>query len=187
MARALVLLAPGCEEMEAVIVIDVLRRAGVEVVAAGLAAEPIVASRGVKIVPDVALAAVSDELFDAIVLPGGAPGARALGADERVLDRLRAHHSAGRVCAAICAAPTVLARAGIVGGRRITSHPAVVAELRAAGFDVSEHEAVVVDGNVITSRAPGTAFEFAYALVERLVGAGKVAELESGILSRRSR
>lgn len=184
MARALVPLAPGCEEMEAVIAIDVLRRAGVEVVVAGLEPGEVVASRGVRLVPDVALDAVGPEPFDAIVLPGGAPGANALAADPRVLDRLRAQRAAGRISAAICAAPIVLARAGLLEGKTITCHPAVVLRLRAEGIDVREDARVVVDGDVVTSRAPGTAFEFAYALVERLVGPSKVLELEAGILSR---
>lgn len=185
MIRVLVPLAPGCEEMEAVIVIDVLRRAGIVVVAAGTAEGPIVASRGVRLLPDVSLDdALSAGDYAAVVLPGGAPGARALAEDPRILRLLAAFANDGKIIGAICAAPTVLLRAGLLAGRRVTAHPAVHAELRAEGIEVRASERVVIDGPFFTSQSPGTAFEFAYALVEALVGREKVEELEAGILSR---
>lgn len=185
MIRVLVPLAPGCEEMEAVIVIDVLRRAGIVVVVAGTVEGPIVASRGVRLLPDVSLDdALSAGDYAAVILPGGAPGAKALAADPRILDLVSAVAGAGKIVGAICAAPTVLLRAGLLAGRRVTAHPAVHAELRAAGIEVRASERVVIDGPIVTSQSPGTAFEFAYALVEALVGSAKVEELEAGIFSR---
>jgi protein deglycase len=187
--KVLVPLAAGCEEMEAVIVIDVLRRAGLEVVVAGLAEGMVRASRGVALAPDTTLAqtiAVEGmNGFAAIVLPGGAAGAAALRDDARILELLRSQAGAGRICAAICAAPTVLERAGLLRGRRATSHPSVQAELREAGVEIDGAARVVIDGPFVTSQSPGTTFEFAYALVELLVGRAKVDELEASIQSRR--
>lgn len=183
MARALVPLAAGFEEMEAVILIDVLRRAGVEVVVAGIAPGPCRGSRGVVITPDIDLADVDGE-FDAIVLPGGGPGTAALRADPRVLARVRDQAGAGRLTAAVCAAPTVLLDAGVLAGRRATGHPSVHEELGRGGVEVVQ-DRVCEDGGVVTSQSPGTTFEFAYHLVDRLCGAGTAARLDQGILARR--
>jgi 4-methyl-5(b-hydroxyethyl)-thiazole monophosphate biosynthesis len=180
---ALIPLAPGFEEIEAVIVIDVLRRAGVLVTVAGTEPGVIEASRGVRIEPDTTLDAVDPAGFDLIVLPGGLKGTTALREDPRVLEMLRRHHAAGRLTAAVCAAPTVLAAAGIASAHRVTAHPSVWDQLRAANVDVQD-ERVVVDGHVVTSQGPGTSMEFAYALVERLCGPDKVVELNAGILAR---
>ncbi len=188
--RALVLIADGSEEIEAVTVIDVLRRATIDVTVAGLHPGAVRASRGVVLVPDITLDELlartvdATPLFDAVVVPGGAPGAKAMREDERVLALLRNHAAAGKLVAAICAAPIVLLRAGLLHGRRVTSHPAVRDELRAAGVAVDAGERVVCDGDVLTSQAPGTAFEFAYAIVTRLRSSALVAEIEAGILSR---
>jgi protein DJ-1 len=168
MARALVLLAPGAEEMETTIVVDVLRRAGVEVALAGVEGpETVTCSRGVRITPDLPLGAF-DGLADAIVLPGGAAGAKVLAESAQVGARLRAHWDAGRTVAAICAGPTALARHGIAPGTRLTSHPGVREEL-AQSYRTSD-DRVVEDGQLITSQGPGTSFEFALALVRKLCG-----------------
>ncbi|MBL8768146.1 MAG: DJ-1/PfpI family protein [Planctomycetes bacterium] len=184
MKSVLVPLAPGCEEMEVVIVVDVLRRAGADVVLAGLEPGPTEASRGVRIVADRALDEVEIARFDAVVLPGGGPGTARLRADARVRRVVTEFAAAGKLVAAVCAAPTVLLDAGILAGKRVTAHPSVHAELARAGVRVDSAQRVVVDGALITSQAPGTCFEFAFALVSALFGASKVAELNAGILAR---
>lgn len=178
MARVLVPLADGCEEIEAVTIIDILRRAGIDVVTAGLAAGAVTASRGVVLVPDATLQSIVHESFDMIVLPGGGAGVDRLRRDERLLSCLRSHLGQGRPLAAICAAPRVLADAGLLAGRRVTSFPGWLDGVR----DIDYREtAVVVDGDVITSRGPGTAMDFALELVVRLAGADKAAEVEAGL------
>jgi protein deglycase len=181
--KVLVPLAPGFEEIEAITVIDILRRAGVEVVTAGTIPEQIVASRGTRHVPDCALDDVDAGAFDMIVLPGGQPGTNNLRADpriRRVIENIRQRN--GRV-AAICAAPGVLAAYGVRDGRAATSHPVARDEVAARAARYSE-ERVVVDGPVVTSRSAGTAMEFAFKLVEILCGSEKAAEVNRGVLAR---
>jgi len=168
MKKVLVPLADGFEEIEAVTVIDVLRRAELEVVVAGLTEGVLVGSRGVRVEPDTTLDRVDPTGFDVVVLPGGLAGAEAMMADERVLDLVRAHRAAGRTTAAICAAPMVLAAAGVEEGLEVTSHPSVRARLGRAS--VRDAPRVVRSGDVLTSQGPGTAMEFALALVADLAG-----------------
>jgi len=169
MPRVLVPLAEGCEELEAVTIIDLLRRAGIEVTAAGLREGPVRCSRGTVIVPDTTLDAVVDQDFDMIVLPGGLPGAEHLEHDPRVRELLARHARSGRFTAAICAAPKVLASAGLLKGRKATSYPGVLDALGSADISLTEHP-VEVDGKVVTSRGPGTAMDFALTLIELLMG-----------------
>ncbi|MBK8978009.1 MAG: DJ-1/PfpI family protein [Planctomycetes bacterium] len=167
--RVLVLLADGTEEMEFTIVVDVLRRAGVDVVVAGLdGPQAVTCSRGVKIVPDTALADVRGS-FRVIVLPGGGDAARRFRESAALGELLRAQVTAGRELAAICAAPSALAAHGVGAGARLTCHPAVRDAVAAHGRYVADAP-VVEDGQLVTSRGPGTAFEFAFALVRRLGG-----------------
>jgi DJ-1 family protein len=165
---ALVILAPGSEEIEATIVVDVLRRAEVTVTLAGLGgAHPMVCSRGVRIVPDVALEATLGS-FDAIVLPGGGPGSERL-AESRIVGKwLHAQWERGGIVAAICAAPTALLSHGIGLGLPITCHPSVREKLR--DHYTLDPRRVVEAGQLITSQGPGTSFEFALCLVRRLCG-----------------
>jgi protein DJ-1 len=168
MKRVLVPLAAGAEEMETVIIVDVLRRAGLDVVLAGVdGAGPVVCSRDVKLVPDCALADAKPP-FDLVVLPGGAAGAQALADSPAVRTILQAQEKSGRYVGAICAAPIALVAAEVGRGRSLTSHPSV--KERVAGFGRYSEERVVKDGNLVTSRGPGTALEFALALVDTLVG-----------------
>jgi 4-methyl-5(b-hydroxyethyl)-thiazole monophosphate biosynthesis len=169
MPTAMVLIANGSEEIEAVTAIDVLRRAEVAVTVAGLDALDVRASRGVALRADVCLQDVADQSFDLVVLPGGKEGAERLRDDERVLALLRRQHDKGGLIGAICAAPMVLVAAGLLEGRRATSYPGF---LQSGDAQLSE-EAVVVDGNIITSRGPATAMAFALELVERLCGAAQ--------------
>lgn len=180
MTRALVILAEGAEEMEVVIAVDVLRRGGVEVLLAGLEGNAAVAcSRGLRLLPDLALGDARGD-FDVVILPGGREGARRLAESTRVRELLGAQEAAGRWIAAICAAPLVLSAVGVGRGKAWTSHPGVRREL--SGQGVYREEAVVVDGRLVTSRAPGTAFAFALKLVELLEGGAKAREVAGPML-----
>ncbi len=178
MANVLIPLAQGCEELEAVTVIDLLRRAGIEVTTAGLDAQPVRASRGTVLVPDTTLDAVLDKEFDMIVLPGGLPGADHLNADPRIHSLLKKMTSAGKYTAAICAAPKVLASAGLLNGKRATSFPGALEGISTENM-IYEQQAVVADGKLITSRGPGTAMDFALTLIEHLLGREKRREVEA--------
>jgi 4-methyl-5(b-hydroxyethyl)-thiazole monophosphate biosynthesis len=169
MAKVVVPLAEGCEELEAVTIIDLLRRAGIEVVTVGLQDGPITASRGVRLLPDTGIDDVLSEDFDMMVLPGGLPGADNLERDDRVRSMLRRLNASDRYTAAICAAPKVLASAGLLEGRRATGYPGVLDALNLPGTRLLD-QAVVRDGKVITSRGPGTAMDFALELIETLLG-----------------
>jgi 4-methyl-5(b-hydroxyethyl)-thiazole monophosphate biosynthesis len=181
MPRVLVPIAEGCEELEAVTIIDILRRAGVEVVTAGLVAGPVRASRGVVLLPDTTLDAVAAEDFDMVVLPGGLPGADHLDQDPRIRRILQRTAQAGGYTAAICAAPKVLASAGVLDGRRATGYPGVLERLSLPKTELLA-QPVVTDGRVITSRGPGTAMEFALELVERLLGEERRGEVERPLM-----
>ncbi|AAZ97798.1 putative protease [Thiobacillus denitrificans ATCC 25259] len=179
MAKVLVPLADGCEELEAVTIIDLLRRAGVEVIVAGLKPGVVKASRGVQLVPDVTLDQALADAYDMVVLPGGMPGAAHLKDDVRVVDLLKKMASAGKYTAAICAAPMVLAEAGLLRGKQATSYPGFLDGVP----DVTlRAEAVVQDGTVLTSRGPGTAMDFALQLVETLVGRAKREQVETALV-----
>ena len=178
--RVVMPLAEGFEETEAVAVCDVLRRAGVEVVLAGLADGPVRGSHGIVLGTDATIDRVEAAALEGIVLPGGMPGTRHLAADERVLRLVRDLDGAGKLVAAICAAPLVLAAAGVLEGRRATSHPSVRSELE--GVRYVDGPRVVEDGNVVTSRGPGTALEFGLALVERLAGPESAERLAEAML-----
>lgn len=169
MARVLVPLPEGFEEIEAVTVVDLLRRAGVEVRTASLAGRQVTGSHGIRIEADITIDAVDAADYDMIVLPGGMPGADHLKNDARVVSLLQRFASAGRYTAAICAAPGVLAHAGLLEGRTATSFPGFLRPDSAPGLQLTDAP-VVVDGTVITSRGPGTAIEFSLALIELLVG-----------------
>jgi 4-methyl-5(b-hydroxyethyl)-thiazole monophosphate biosynthesis len=181
MAKVLVPLADGCEELEAVTIIDLLRRAGVEVTVAGLAPGIVKASRGVQLVPDVTLDVALQDSYDMLVLPGGMPGASHLKADPRIVDLVRRMAAAGQYTAAICAAPTVLLEAGVLAGRQATSYPGFLDALNPPGVQLST-ASVVVDGTVITSRGPGTAMDFALALIEILQGAEVRGKVEAALV-----
>jgi len=167
MKKACVLLAPGCEEMEAVITIDVLRRGGVETVTAGLNPGVFSASRNVKLASDVSLDDLEDpDGFDVLVMPGGMPGTEALRDDERVGKLLKRYAAdSNKRVASICAAALVLDANGLLEGRRFTCYPGVKDKV---GSGTYVNEPVVIDGNLITSQGPGTAMAFALTLVELL-------------------
>ena len=177
MASVLIPLADGCEELEAVTIIDLLRRAGIEVVTAGLKPGPVKASRGTVLVPDVELDAVLERPFDMIVLPGGMPGADHLDRDSRIQTLVKSMAAADKYVGAICAAPKVLASAGLLHGRRATSFPGVLDALELADTTLTTNT-VETDGKIVTSRGPGTAMDFALDLIEKLAGHDKRTEVE---------
>lgn len=184
MSKVLVPLAQGCEEIEAVTIVDVLRRAGIDVVTAGLTAGAVSASHGMRLLPDTTLEAVLDEHFDMVALPGGMPGAGHLAKDARLLQLLQRMVAQDKYVAAICAAPTVLAQAGLLRGKAATSYPGFLDQNPAEGM-AYRTDAVVVDGRVVTSRGPGTAMDFALKLVELLAGEDKGREVEAGLVRSR--
>lgn len=177
-ARVLVPLAAGFEELEAVTIIDLLRRSGVEVTVAGLADGPIVASRGVVVVADMSLDQALEQDYDMVVLPGGAGGSDTLNADHRIHELLKKMANSERFTAAICAAPKVLAAAGVIEGRTVTGFPGVLEALPKQDFSLSD-DPVVSDGKIVTSRGPGTAIDFALTLIEHLAGRAKRDEVEA--------
>jgi 4-methyl-5(b-hydroxyethyl)-thiazole monophosphate biosynthesis len=182
-AAVLVPLAEGCEELEAVTVIDLLRRAGIEVVAAGLDPGPVKASRGVRLLPDTTLDEALERDYDMVVLPGGAGGAARLAADPRITDLLRRMAAQGRFTAAICAAPRVLAEAGVLDGKTATGYPGVLPAVLQGRSDVTVRDtAIERDGRVITSRGPGTAMDFALTLIEALVGRAGRDQVEAQLV-----
>lgn len=172
MARVLVPLASGCEELEAVTIIDLLRRAEVEVISAGLTPGPVKASRGTVLLPDALLDDVIDQHFDMVVLPGGLPGADNLEQDARIKHILKQTHQQGHLVAAICAAPKVLANFGLLDNCRATAYPGVLDPQQFPNILIST-QPVEIDGTIITSKGPGTAMDFALTLVECLCGAEK--------------
>ncbi|XP_017770374.1 PREDICTED: protein deglycase DJ-1-like [Nicrophorus vespilloides] len=181
---ALVYLAPGAEEMELVIAVDVLRRGGVNVTVAGLPDKNCVkCSRGVLINPDTGIEqAMSLAPFDALVLPGGLAGSQALAESQEVGKMLKEQEQAGRIIGAICAAPTALKAHGIGVGKNLTSYPSVENSLIEGAAYNYKQDNVVVDGTLITSRGPGTAYNFALTLVEQLVGKEKAQEVAKAML-----
>jgi len=187
--RALVILATGAEEMETVITVDVLRRGGVEVVVAGLDGETtVLCSRDVMINPDTSLAvATTKGPYECIVLPGGGPGAAALGASAAVGALLAEQDAADRLIAAICAAPTALLAHKIGLGKNLTSYPAAAFKEKLTGPYNYLEDKVVVDGNLVTSRGPGTSFDFGLELVKMMVGEDKMKEIAGAMLFVRLR
>ena len=173
---ALVIVGDGVEEMEAVAPIDLLRRAGVTVTVASITKHRLVTGRnGIAIQADRLMEDVSDP-FDAIIIPGG-PGIKEVRAESKVIELLKEQARAGRLIAAICAAPTVLLDAGLLDGRRYTAHFGVADELP----DITEDAPVVIDGNIVTSRGAGTALDFGLTLVELLCSDSTADEVASSI------
>ncbi len=179
MKRVVVPLADGFEEIEAMSIIDILRRADIDTVIAGLHEGPILSARGIKLIPDTTIDKINADDFDMIVLPGGQPGTDNLNADETVRKLIQDFYNKGKLTGAICAAPYVLANSGILKGKKATSYPSYKDKLKDADY---LEESVVEDSNVLTSRGPGTAACFAFKIVEKLVGKEKAEQLKEAML-----
>jgi len=177
MAKALVFLAIGFEEIETVTIVDVLRRADVEVTVAGLTPNVVEGAHAMKIVPDKSIDDVKVDDFDAIVVPGGNPGYKNLRKDPRVIDIIKKAFNSNKLVTAICAGPAVLSDAGVLEGKVCTIYPGMENELEKGGGKPKQ-DIVVEDGNIITSRGPATALPFALKLAEKLAGK-QVAEAVS--------
>jgi 4-methyl-5(b-hydroxyethyl)-thiazole monophosphate biosynthesis len=181
--KAIVLLADGFEDVEAITPIDYLRRAGIEVTAASISQSLTVTSRwgGIKIIADAVLSQLAKQSgdWDAVILPGGMPGASSLASSSETAALLKEMFADGKLICAICAAPAVvLAPLGILSGKKFTCYPGMEEKASTANGTWSE-DRVVVDGNIITSRAAGTAGKFALAIIEKLLdetSAKKIAD-----------
>jgi len=174
--NAVVLLAPGFEELEAVTIVDVLRRAGISVLLAGIVGGPIAGGHGIKVTPDISIDDV--KAYDVLILPGGNPGYLNLERDQRVLKLIRDAYDAGKYVGAICAAPHVLGKAGIMEGATATCYPGI----EIAGAKRVE-EPVVRHGTIITSQGPGTAIDFSLDLVEVLTSKENAREVRKALLA----
>ncbi len=182
MASVLIPLAEGCEELEAVTLIDLLRRAGITVTTASLGHQrTLTASRQVGLVADTLLDNVLDDDFDMMLMPGGQPGTDHLNNDHRVHALIKRLQHEGRYLAAICAAPMVLASAGILDGKRATSYPGALNKEKWPAIEISA-EPIVTDGKVLTSRGPGTAMDFALTIIELLTDKTTRDKVEAGLV-----
>lgn len=169
MKKIVCLLADGFEETEAIATIDVLRRAGFQVdVVSVNSTELVTSSRKIRVLAD-RLWGPDLRDYDLLFLPGGQPGSNHLAADARVVGLVKDMYNQGKFVSAICAAPLVLAKAGILNGKKVTSYPVEAGNETFKNTDYRE-DPVVIDGNVITSRGVGTVLPFAYALVDVLGG-----------------
>ena len=176
--KAVVFLADGFEECEGLIVVDILRRAGVEtIMASAMDGLQIDSSRHIKVQADVMAGDVDFNTVDLVVLPGGRLGTENLGANAIVVEKLR-EFAAEKHVAAICAAPSLLASLGLLEGKRATCHPDFEGQMKGA---VLTGESVVTDGNIVTGQGLGASFDFAFELVRILVGEETVSQIKKAI------
>ena len=187
MSKAVVFFADGTEECEALLVVDLLRRARVEViVASAMGRRELVSSHKIHLTADALAEEVDYSDVDMVVLPGGIPGTPNLAANKTVTETCAAFAKAGRKVAAICAAPTLLARAGLIGpGVRAVCYPGMEGEMTQKGVTALMDQPAVVDGHLVTGRGPGAAFDFALALLEVLAGADTARQVCAGLHYRR--
>jgi 4-methyl-5(b-hydroxyethyl)-thiazole monophosphate biosynthesis len=179
MSRALVIFAEGSEELEAVTLVNILRRGDIEVTLAGLQAGALRGSRGTQLLPDVPLDDALAHSYDMVILPGGMPGTTHLRNDARVIKLVQEMARSGKWVAAICAAPSVLAAAGLLDDKRATSYPGCLKDFPQV---IVRESAIEQDGRLLTSRGPGTAMDFALYLLELLAGKTTRQQVESGLV-----
>lgn len=178
MKSALVLLAPGFEEIEAITIIDLLRRAEINVTTASIAEKEVTGSHNIPVIADTLASEVSHKDYDIILLPGG-PGVSNLVNSNKVNELIKAQVAENKLVGAICAAPIVLNNAGVIKNRTITSYPSEEKSFRESYY---EYKNVVIDGKIITSRAVGTALDFALKIIETLVSKEKAKDVAGKIL-----
>ena len=180
MSRIGIFMAEGCEEIEGLTVVDIVRRAGLEIDMISITDKAeVTSSHNVTFKTETVKAEADYESYDAIVLPGGMPGTLNLGADETVDRVIRKFADQGKLVCAICAAPSVLGLAGLLEGKKATCHPGF--EEKLLGATCSEDE-VVVDGNIITSRGMGTAIPFALEIVRYFTDDATVEKIKGGLV-----
>ena len=177
--KVVVPLAEGFEEIEFSTIVDILRRAGIDVTTAGLKEGIINGAHDIRVTPDTLIDKVSADNFDVIILPGGNPGFVNLGKSEKVLKLVKEMYDRNKYVTAICGAPSVLAKAGVIQGKRATIFPGM--EYTLTGAQCSD-DRVVIDGKIITSQGPGTAMEFTLKLIEVLAGKSKAEEVSREVL-----
>lgn len=177
----LILLANGCEELEAVTLIDLLRRANISVVSASIDQRTVTGNLGTKLIADTLLKDIVDSDFDMVVLPGGLPGATHLNDEPLVHTILKRTYQNNRAVAAICAAPLVLANAGLLASKTATCYPGTIKQSDRPDITLTE-DAVVVDGRILTSRGPGTAMDFALTIIAYLTNTQTRDNVESTLL-----
>jgi len=178
--NVLVPLAEGFEEIEAVTIVDILRRAGATVTTAGLHKRNVTGSHGISIIADSVIQEEIDKEWDLVALPGGVPGAQNLAENEDVVTLIQKASAHKKFTAAVCAAPIVLEKAGVIKGKKVTSHPSVEKEIVTA---FHQEARTLVDDKIITGQSCGSAMEFAFELVAVLYGEEKVKEMDKSILS----
>lgn len=181
MSKILVPLAQGFEEIEAITIIDILRRAGADVIVASLDKRNVIGSHGLKVIADTVLEEVLDEHFEMVILPGGVPGAPNLMSDPRIIQLLKDQAANNKTSAAICAAPAVLQAAGLTESKQITSHPAWADKMTTAIHTGARVETAEL---LVTGQAAGSAMEFSFKIVELLYGTDKVDEVNEGVLAK---
>ena len=178
MKSALVLLAPGFEEVEAITIIDLLRRAGITVTTTSIANKEVTGSHNIPVIADTLVDQVSHIDYDIILLPGG-PGVNKLANSEEVNKLIKTQAKKDKLLGAICAAPTVLNNAGLLKNKSVTSYPSEEKTFTDSNY---LYENVVVDGKIITSRAVGTALDFSLKVIEILMGKEKAEDVAEKIL-----
>lgn len=183
MAKVLVFLVPGFEEIEFTSVVDILRRCNIEVTVAGSHNEAIEGGHRIKIVPDLTIDKVNVKDFDAVVTVGGTPGTENLRRDERVREALKKSVELGKITAAICATPSILSEIGVLKGKACTIYPGMEKELKKGGGKFIRKGLVVVDGKIITSRGPATSIPFALKIAEKLIDRETVRNVRKRVLA----
>lgn len=184
MPIVLIPLAEGCEELEAITLIDLLRRAEIQVITASLTEQQqIIASRGVRLITDTTLEEVIQNEFDMVILPGGQPGTDNLNADPRIQALIKRLHQNHKWIGAICAAPVILAHSGLLNGQKASCYPGSLKPEEWPEIQFS-NDAVVCDNKVITSRGPGTAMAFALTIIEKLLGETIRQQVETDLVIR---
>lgn len=180
MKKAVVFLADGFEDIEALAPVDILRRGDVDVTIAGVTGMQITSSHNVKIMADRDAKEIKAEDYDAVICPGGMPGAVNLRDNSTVINIVKSAYNQGKIVSAICAAPMVLERAGILTGKNFTMYPGM--QNYAVSGNYKDDALVVKDGNIITGAGPAAAFKFALTLLESLQGKEKAVQVSEGML-----